>query len=250
MKSKIQKFSELIDTLRKLRVEENLENISPAEKNTYFEKVLDDLSRLKKDVLPLRIAELKKIIDSSPEKLKISTFELMDQSRLENTHSNVLEYLFDYKLLGPKAAYILSDLISRVIDENDNEELIKAILDSKYTVERENSVKVSNRRGRIDIFIVDDVNKFTVTIENKIHAAISLFEHEEEDDVKSQLDFYSKYVNRNYINYNNNFLLLSFQDYDDDTTPFNLIELNSLYETLNNYDIMDNILSIPAETCH
>jgi len=241
MKSKLKIFSELIDTLRKLQVEENLEEIPPDEKNTHFEKVLDDLSRLKDEVLPARIAELKRIINSSPEKLKISTFELMDQSRLEKTHSNVMEYLFDYKLLGPKAANILSDLISRVIDDTDNDNLMKAILQCKYTVEREKSVKVGKKRGQIDLFISDDLNKFTITIENKIHAGVSSFKQEEEDDAKSQLDLYYKYVTNNYNRGNNYFILLSYQTFEVDDAPFHLIELNEFYEIISKYDIPDNI---------
>jgi len=239
--SKYQKFINLLDELHKLRVQENLQDIPFEEKYTYFSNVIEEFSKLRDEVIPQRVAELRKSINKSPQKLKISTFELMDQSRLENTHSNILEYLFDYNLLGPEAANILYDMLSHINDDNDYGKIEESILRKKYTIEREKSVKVGNKRGRIDLFVFDEINKLTITIENKIHAGIASFEQEEEDDAKSQLDVYYKYVGNNFKRYNNYFILLSFQPFEIDVSPFQLIELKDLYEILMVYDSEDNI---------
>lgn len=245
IKSKYHKFVDLLDELHKLRVQENLQAIPFEERYTYFSNSINELTKLRVDVIPTRLAVLKKLINASPEKLKISTFELMDQSRLENTHSNILEYLFDYNLLGPEAANILSDMLSHINDDNDYGKIEESILRKKYTIEREKSVKVGNKRGRIDLFVFNETNKFTITIENKIHAGIYSFEQEEEDedDTKSQLDIYYKYVRNKYKRYNNYFILLSFQPYEINISPFQLIELKDLYEILTKYYPDDNIFT-------
>ena len=38
----------------------------------------------------------------------------MEHDFRENTHSNVLEYIFDYKLIGTEGADILSDFILNI----------------------------------------------------------------------------------------------------------------------------------------
>jgi hypothetical protein len=240
--SKYQYFVNLTEELRKLRVQENIKNIPIEEKYVYFNQAIDDLLKSRDEVIPIRLAELKNLINASPEKLKISTFELMVQSRLENTHSNILEYLFDYSLLGSEAADILSDMFSHINDGNNYGKIKESILRKKYFIKREKLVKVGNKRGHIDLFIFDEINKFTITIENKIHAGIASFEQEEKDDAKSQLDLYYKYVSKKYKRYNNYFMLLTFQPLEIDVASFQLVELKDMYEILMKYNVDDNIL--------
>ena len=50
-------------------------------------------------------------------KIKLPSFSLMEYDFHENSHSNILEYIFDYRLIGAEGANLLSEFISNLKED-------------------------------------------------------------------------------------------------------------------------------------
>lgn len=243
-KIKYEKFVSVINELHKLK---NELIYKPQENNLNIKKftdVINDLKNLKNIdgiVLNQRVKIIQELISSNPHKLKISTFELMEYNFNENTHSNILEYIFDYNLIGN------TDILSEFILKTDiaNLEKIQKIINLKnYYIEREKSVNYKNKNGRIDLFIYDDKNKMVIVIENKIYAGInSRNDEDEEGEPKTQLDLYENYINTKFKEYEKVFILLSYREITQDYPPYAIVKYDDLYEILKKVEIEDNVLN-------
>lgn len=232
VKIKLQKFETLIDELNQIRSSFEQNKIALAEKPLQqFESLVTDLKVLKRNVLPYRKKQTREIIKTNKHKLKLSSFELMEHNFRENTHSNILEYLFDYSLFE-KGAEILSAFIGSIngIEEGERKIICEKIAKKNYSVEREKSVG----SGRMDIFIYD--NEFALVIENKIYSDVAKKGEENEmGESLTQLHIYENFVNRNYSSCEKVFLLLSYKQIEKDHKPFIYVTYQQLFDELEKF---------------
>lgn len=201
-----------------------------------------ELKIFKKRILPMREKEIKNQIKKLGNKLKLSSFSLMEYDFHENTHSNILEYIFDYQLIGNEAADFLAAFISGLKENSDD--FSSLIKERKYLIEREFTVK----NGRMDLFIYNEKNKFAIVIENKIFAEIAEKEILPEEDLthKTQLDFYINHLNNYYSGYKKLYILLSYKQIQksEEYKPFVSVDYNYLYNTLESFEnIKDSIFN-------
>jgi len=165
----------------------------------------------------------------------------MEHNFRENTHSNILEYLFDYNLIGPFASEILASFITNISPEFSG--LARLIKKNQYEISREFPVK----DGRIDLLILDITNKFVIVIENKLLASVSVKTSGEESSFelnKTQLTNYIHFINLKYPNFKKAFILLSYLAIDNPEKylPFISANYNLLSQVLDEFNFSnDNI---------
>lgn len=200
--------------------------------------LLRELKGLKKQVIGERIKETRKLIAKNKSLLRFSTFELMEYNFNENTHSNILKYLFDFRINNDIGSKLLSKFIESLNIENalDFSQLVNK---NKYLVEREKSVG----NGRIDIFILDTRNRFVIVIENKIYAAIGERDEVDENELPiTQLKIYQKFVEQFYPSYKKLYILLSHTPIEDEYPPFIITDYKNLYEVSGSIKTCDPIV--------
>lgn len=241
---KLKHFNNAISTLRKLKEAQSPQLDKQTDKIVSFNNLIVSLKDLREKVLRTRRKEMQKLVENSQDKFRISTFSLMEYDFDENTHSNVLQYIFDYNLIGQDGAEILSSFVKKTSQEF--EAISKLIKTKKYTVEREYSVD----NGRIDLFIKDEPNKFVVVIENKILSPISIKESDENDDStisKTQLTNYYKAINHRFPSktYKQAFILLSYSEIEkpEKYLPFIFTNYSILSDVLKSIKTNDNIMN-------
>jgi hypothetical protein len=242
--SSFKKFSRVIQQIhtlkRRLYPEKTLEQQEPIPSNPYrhFSKITSELKSLKKQVIGKRIRETQNLIAKNRSRFQISTFELMEHNFRENTHSNILQYLFDYGMNGSIGSELLVRFIKQMDAEN-GDDFVRLIKKKKYTVERE----VSANSGRMDIFICDTENKFVIVIENKIYAGVGERESIEDNDTPdNQLKVYERYVEKNYKSYKKLYVLLSHTFIEENHKPFIFIDYSRLYSAMQSYPTNDVIV--------
>ena len=240
--SKYDRFNRLISQLRKHSglpiVEEILQDDTPSVSS--FPSAIAELKRLKQAVSAKRLAKTRTLLRSNPLGLRLSTFELMEHNFRENTHSNVLQYLFDCSLIGGIGARILTEFVSDIHGLENREELMRRIAKKGYTVEREKLVP----SGRMDLFILDNRREFAIVIENKILAGIGTWEVDDGNSTtRTQLHKYAAFVNSRYKNYKKAFILLSHWDVQEATAQFHHIDYHQLYRTLLKVESTDVVLN-------
>lgn len=207
------------------------------EKELNFKNSILNFKKASNAVYSQRIKETQHLIDQNPEMLQLSTFELMEHNFRENTHSNILRYLFDYRFLEESAANILSNFLKEYNNSIDN--LGEKIKQKKYIIEREKSTG----KGRIDILIYDKENEFVIVIENKLLASISLAKGEIEGDVSlTQLNNYKEYIENTFKNYQKLYIILSYRLIDNVYAPFEVASYQYLYEVIKAIDLPNVIL--------
>lgn len=137
----------------------NLKSSNVSKKNidslSQLNEILNEFSQLKTKVIEKRKIETKEKINKNKDKLKLSSFELMEHDFRENSHSNVLKYIFDYKFINDIGVNILSDFLE-IANNNKIPNLKDKLLDKTYEIIRE----FSTNNGRIDLLIKDSKNKF------------------------------------------------------------------------------------------
>jgi hypothetical protein len=235
MRFKRQKFSTVLKQLHFLQkkphpVQEELESpkIIPPEPFNKLSALTREMKTLKSAVIARRKKETQQRIIENKSFLQFSTFELMEYNFDENTHSNVLEYLFDYG----KNYDVGSNILSRFLESVGGElamEISHLVQSNSYTIEREKSVG----NGRMDVFICDPTHRFVIVIENKLLASVG--ERIEDNETAmpiTQLDVYRKFVERDYKSYKKLFLLLSHTPIEEDHSPFIFADYGNLYKVL------------------
>ena len=209
--------------------------INPAFKLSAVRK---ELQSLKNKVMHRRRKETQRLILGNKSFFEFSTFELMEYNFNENTHSNILEYLFDYRNNNDFGSKLLSRFIESINSESSIE-FSRLIRKNKYTIEREKSVG----NGRMDIFISDPVQKFLIVIENKIYAEVGRRDAVDETERPiTQLKIYRNFVEHNYKSYKKLFILLSYTPIEEDHSPFIFTDYKNLYTILNSTTTDDTIV--------
>jgi len=238
IKSKHERFQEVIDFF-KLAKPNKSPSILYQDKLDRFNKIISDLFVIKDLVIDQRIKETKVIISQNPEIFRLSTFELMEHNFRENTHSNILRYLFDYNMIGDVAIEILSKILTG-ISSKGADQIVEKLRQKKYSVERE----VLTENGRMDLFFVDETNRFTIVIENKINAKVALKSSESpEKNQYTQLDEYKNFVDKQFPSFDKLFILLSHRPQENDFPPYIIITYNQLSQALFSVLSEDPILS-------
>ncbi|MCG9909916.1 MAG: PD-(D/E)XK nuclease family protein [Flavobacteriales bacterium] len=204
-----------------------------------FSKTINELKRTKESVYQIRLEELKSTIANNSDLFRLSTFELMEHNFRENSHSNILQYLFDYNNLGSTSL----DIVQKII-LSTNTDISKFISDNlikkNYKVLRE----YPTEKGRIDILITDKINKFNIVIENKLLAEITVKEINEKSEItKTQLDDYYEYINSKFPDYKNLFFLLSYYSYEEELINYEAINYETVYLALKTTTSDDVVLT-------
>jgi len=198
------------------------------------EIILTQLIKLYDKHLKINNEKFKKTL--SLDSFRISTFALMEYNFNENTHSNILEYLFNYEMIGDVAIDILSSFIQN-IDSNELIDNVSKKLEQKnYTIKREYSLKEDNVQGFIDLFILDKKNGFYIVIENKLLSNVRKL-----DGNYTQVDLYKKNIQREYKELQGLFILLSFKDLDEDYEGYYKSNYFGVYTALSSVKSNDNI---------
>jgi hypothetical protein len=197
-----------------------------------WEKFIPELQQLYKKEIEILEKAVNTYIDKGAYNIEVSSFEVMDYNFRENTHSNVLKYLFDYNNVGNTAINLLSELISgAAMQEDDSLMLLEKIKRKNYTITREFSTK----KGRIDLLIVDDKQKFVIVIENKLLAGIGKARayNFDEEETKTQLDHYYDFISEKYINYKKCYILLQLNGVELENNIFRQVKLKELFNAMN-----------------
>jgi hypothetical protein len=244
--SSYNKFSRVIQQIQTLKERLNPEIntkkkvITPIKPYPHFVKITSELKNLKKQVIDRRKRETQELIDRNRSLLQFSTFELMEHDFKENTHSNVLRYLFDWRFNNEIGSQLLCRFIES-IDSDDVKTFSSLIRKNKYTVERE----ISFGKGRMDLLIRDTVNKFVIVIENKIYASVDVRDEvDEKENQITQLTDYRDYVESTYKTYKKLYILLSHTPIDDNEKhkPFIFTNYKNLYKVLQTEKVNDAIV--------
>ena len=166
-KSDVTKFNKVINDFKVLKLKPNSETKLRNNKLTNFSNLTTDFTELRNKVYPIRLKEIEQLFNEHSHKIKFSSFELMQHNFRENSHSNVLRYIFHHRF-WEEGKDVLSKFIENITNDN---ELSNLILKSNYEVHREYNTKKYGKIdfGRIDLLIEDEQNKFVIVIENKIH---------------------------------------------------------------------------------
>ncbi|MGB3948497.1 MAG: PD-(D/E)XK nuclease family protein [Bacteroidia bacterium] len=234
--STLERFDKVIFEFKRLKSGLKCDSKNSPETLSSFIKLIDDYKLLVENVYPKRLEETEKLLDENLNKIAFSALELMDYDYRENSHSNILRYLFHHKLWSSG-----SDVLSRFIEKVTSDiELSQSILDSNYEIYREFYTK----NGRIDLLIEDHKNKFIIVIENKILSNVAIKEYSEDRRVLvTQLDNYRNYVQENYSNYKTCFILLSLNEEEGvETKPFIKTNYKLVLEILDMLETSNNIV--------
>lgn len=238
-KSVFQKFNSLIAELSTIK-SDLIKPIDTSLQTKRISSLINSLKSLKAKVYSDRLTETKFFINQNSEMFKISSFELMEHNFRENTHSNILKYLYDYNFTnteGIEALYLLLNNTKGKKIKN----LKAKLFSKKYKIERE----FHTGKGRIDLLIKDDINKFIIVIENKVYAGIAEKDFDEEKNVTAtQLDLYKNYFTNKdkYENYDKVFILLSYKDIEEfEDNLFELVNYDTLFKILNQVNFQDTI---------
>jgi len=224
MNSELLKLNSLIEFLRIHSIDAESETkLLTKEK---INELIDELKNKRIHFLSENIIELKQKIKKNYKKLRVSALSLMKYKWNENSHSNILDYLFNYNSFkyGSK---LLSQLVLNT-DFPEKDILAKKILNENYSTYREYAIS----KGRIDLFVLDEKENFAIIIENKILAEIGESIDEDENKI-TQLEKYEKWSQKNYPGYIRLNVFLNFSDYDDETPFFYKISYKRLFDLLN-----------------
>ncbi len=161
MDNNVEKLDSLISFLKDHQQVNHSDSLEPNLTSLIVELRNERLLFLKEN-----LPKLKKHIKNNIKKLRISALSLMEYNFHENSHSNILAYLLDYNTYEGGAS-VLSRLI-KYTSELESEEVEKGILNETYTVRREFTIP----KGRIDVIVIDEKEKFIIIIENKLLAGI------------------------------------------------------------------------------
>jgi len=168
-----------------------------------FFDFISGIKGLYEECYTLRYKNAQNIFKEHINKIQFTAFELMEHDFRENTHSNILQYLFNYDVLP-----FGSNLLSNFLTDNSDTSISELILKNQYEIVREYPTK----NGRIDVLILDRKNKFIIVIENKLLAKVAIHHTDENDNIKTQLDEYYEFISSRFEGYKKMFVLLSLKN--------------------------------------
>ena len=171
----------------------------------------------------------------------INIFEITGMSSYETKHSNTLSWLFENSNKELSKS-IFEGFLKETIKitknniENDypfeNIKSLNGLLKYIYLPEKDRDIEIYREKNNIDLLIVDNSNRFTFTIENKVH-------HSESD---GQLKKYREYIEKKYISFNNYFIFLTLDESWPKKTAIEG-EKNRKTFLLSNYSAITNPIS-------
>ncbi|WP_320036037.1 PD-(D/E)XK nuclease family protein [Halarcobacter sp.] len=124
--------------------------------------------------------------------MDFNILEITGMGTQEVKHSNILGWLFDDSEHNLEYL-ILEDFLKKVVDENNNKK-IESLKHYLYLPKNKNrDITVFREKDYIDLLIVDEANKFVITIENKLYASERV-----EDGGGGQLNDYERIINEKY----------------------------------------------------
>jgi len=174
-----------------------------------FDELLVNFKQLKSQTYESRLQEAQEGVSRRSELFRMSSFELMEHDFRENTHSNILKYLFDHKYNGQAAVNALYHLIT--LKGGELPDLKDKLNKQKYQIIREHYLG----DGRVDLLIKDPGNKLLIVIENKVLAGISSRELEDErTNTITQLERYRNFFDTHpaFGFWDKFYLLISYRD--------------------------------------
>ncbi|MBC7587508.1 MAG: PD-(D/E)XK nuclease family protein [Chitinophagaceae bacterium] len=208
----------------------------------HFNLIINELHEIRSKVIDVRYNEAKKLFEANKHSIKISSFELMEYKFHENSHTNILQYLFDFRYLGNVGVKILKSFLEK-IDTEESKKIASLVGYCTYRTEREKSIS----NGRMDLLIEDNTQKFVVMIENKILSSVIEKESEENEEeetiTRTQLTNYKEYIRKEYPKHIVLLVLLSFKQQELINDDFVFADYKMVNEVLNEVDEEDNILS-------
>ncbi len=206
--------------------------------------VFSELKLLRDSVYNNRYNEAKELFFKNKDSIKISCFELMEHNFYENSHTNVLQYLFDFRYSGSLGADILQKFLQK-IETDDSKKIASLVKNYTYRTERETSIG----NGRMDLLIVDEKAKFVVMIENKVLSGViekgnnDLDENEtSEAEMRTQLTNYKEYIYSKYPGFTTLLVLLSYRSQDVVDEKYVLTDYNFLKNVLADFHMDNNVL--------
>lgn len=241
--NKLDRLLTLIDLYKKYKIENSIKFNSKSPKR--FDSLFSDLKKIKSQVFDKRYNEAKVLFEKKRSYIQISSFELMEHDFFENSHTNILQYLFDFRLSGNLGIKLFKHFIEK-IDKPEARSIIPLIENSTYYTKREFSLD----GGRMDLLIVDEKSKFVVMIENKLLADVMAKEDDEEIEeleekqiTRTQLTIYKKYLENYYPDYKRLLILLSYKQQDLVDEDYIVLDYKFLFRILQYFNEKDNILS-------
>ena len=189
------------------------------------------LEKLYTKALADRKEELLRIMGTTPLP-RLTTFELMEHDFRENTHSNVLQYLFDPRLFE-KARDLLKKFITEALGKEKAMMICPMIHTEDYQIEREYPVD----EGRLDL-LIHHRNELGIIIENKLMATVA-----KKGAERTQLHVYRDFVKDKYRHHA--LILLSLDDNAEEAEQggFSPIRYSTLYEILRSIDSKDTVFT-------
>ena len=131
--------------------------------------------------------------------MDFNILEITGMGNQEIKHSNILAWLFDDSEHNLEYL-ILENFLKKIIEKNQNSTLQEYIYLSKV----KKDIKIYREQNNIDLLIVDEANKLTLAIENKVYAN----EREDGND-GGQLNKYEDILKEQYKDYQKYFIYLT-----------------------------------------
>ena len=129
--------------------------------------------------------------------MDFNIFEITGLGNQEIEHSNTLAWLFGDNEHGLKYQ-ILEGFLKFTLENNDNTSESYENLE-KYLKIQEKSIRIFRESDNIDLLLIDENNKFVVTIENKVEA----------DEDEEQLLKYRKFIDDKYKDFKRIYIFLT-----------------------------------------
>lgn len=156
--------------------------------------------------LMLDVEELNKL---SKWNNKINFFEITGMTNKEIKHSNFLAWLFDANANHQLGDKVIKRFIQKVILANHENKKINSDLLTISLMEYDKFI-IKREWKNLDIFLLNDEDKFTITIENKIYS----------NERQNQTLDYRERVNEYYPNYTNIFIYLTREGFEAEDNEY------------------------------
>lgn len=162
-----------------------------------------------------------------------SSLKIIDKLKIENFHTKFLEHIWSPKSLNG-SSFLLSFLKVAGI-END---WLNTINKNNYTIDLEHYTGYNKKKDlngkRIDMLLLDHINKWFIVIENKVDSKIN----HDKTSLRSQLEYYHDYCNcnRDLQDYTATYILLSYNNknksYITDGLPWTYVDYYQLFRSI------------------
>lgn len=238
---KLERLTAFIDLI-KANKPVGIKQDNKEEKLVIFNLLINQLNEIRSKIIDSRYNEAKELFEANKHSIKISSFELMEYKFHENSHTNILQYLFDFRYSGDMAVEILKSFLEKINSE-ESKKIASLVGYCTYKTRREKSIG----NGRMDLLIEDNTQKFVVMIENKILSSVIEKESDDNGDdetiTRTQLTNYKEFIKKEYTNYTVLLILLSFKQQELVDFDYVFADYKMVNEVLGEVEEQDNVLS-------